>query len=588
MIDKNDLCARTQDPSSGLSWRGYHALSHEIYRHVNSSISRVGFLREIVNLLLNFSNCDAIELCVRVKKEDQCYRCKAARRATQSMILDVVKTKCKDENTLPGCGRREGWVDEIRRMIIERQSPPCSPFFSSGGSFCTGNVKETLPLVLGNIDPRGKHFSSGVLKYPSQVIVPFGDAKEITGLLQLKSKQKDFFRDSAAECYENVAQTVGLALINQLAHASLRERIKELTCLYSLARLTENPSIQLSEIFQGVVELLPSAWQYPEITAVRILFDGSCYVTSKYQECIHKQCVKLIVNGQSRGSLEVGYTQEKPDVDEGPFLKEERSLIDTVARQIAILIERRETTEEKSRLQDQLRHADRLATIGQLSAGVAHELNEPLGNILAFAQLASKEPGVPKQVSQDLEKIVRTSLHAREIIKKLLLFARQMPMRKMQVKLNTLVEEGLYLLESHCRKDGIIIEQDLSAELPEIVADPSQLNQVLVNLVVNAIHAMPGGGTLKISTHISGRNVVLSVEDNGIGMTPEVLKQIFTPFFTTKDIHEGAGLGLPVVHGIVTSHGGTVTVKSDPGYGTRFDILLPMVPVEGVMEGNFS
>jgi len=485
---------------------------------VNSSISRIGFLREIVKMLLNFSNCDAIELCVRVKKEDQCYRCKATRRATQPITIEVVKTNCKNENALPGFGGSEGWVEEIRRMIIERQSPSCSPFFSSGGSFCTGNVRETLPLVLGNIDPMGKHLSRSVSKYPSQVIVPFGDAKEIMGLLQLKSKQKDFFQDSAAECYENVAQTVGLALINQLAHASLRERIKELTCLYSLAQLTENPSIQLSEIFQGVVELLPSAWQYPEITVVRILFDGCCYVTSKYQECIHKQCVNLIVNGQRRGSLEVGYTQEKSDVDEGPFLKEERSLIDTVARQIAILIERRETTEEKSRLQDQLRHADRLATIGQLSAGVAHELNEPLGNILAFAQLASKEPGVPKQVSQDLEKIVRTSLHAREIIKKLLLFARQMPMRKMQVKLNTLVEEGLYFLESRCRKDGITIEQDLAAELPEIVADPSQLNQVLVNLVVNAIHAMPGGGTLKISTHVSGRNVVLSVEDNGIGI----------------------------------------------------------------------
>lgn len=585
---KNDPCAWTQNPSAGLSWRDYHALSHGIYRHVNSSIPRIDFLREILKMLLDYSNCDAIELRVRVMKEDQYYRCKATRPATQPITIEVVKSNCQDENVLPGFGGSEDWVEEICRMIIEKQPLPFPPFYSNGGCFWIGNAKQSLPFVSRTGNAVGKHLSRGMEKYPSLLIVPFGDTKETIGLLLLRSKQKDFFQESAAECYENVAQTVGLALINQLAHASLRERIKELTCLYSLTQLIENPGIQLSEFFQGVVELLPSAWQYPEITVVRISFDGCCYVTSEYQECLHKQCVNLVVNGQQRGSLEAGYTHEKPDLDEGPFLKEERSLIDTVARQIAILIERRETAEEKSRLQDQLRHADRLATIGQLSAGVAHELNEPLGNILAFAQLASKEPGVPEQVFQDLEKIVRTSLHAREIIKKLLLFARQMPLRKMQVKLNTLVEDGFYFLESRCRKDGIIIEQDLAAGLPVIVADPSQLNQVLVNLVVNAIHAMPGGGTLKISTRASGRNAVLSVEDNGIGMTPEVMKQIFIPFFTTKDIHEGAGLGLPVVHGIVTSHGGTVAVKSTPGHGTRFDILLPMATVEEEMEGNFS
>ena len=247
-----------------------------------------------------------------------------------------------------------------------------------------------------------------------------------------------------------------------------------------------------------------------------------------------------------------------------------------VARQIALVVERREAAEDRSRLQDQLRHADRLATIGQLSAGVAHELNEPLGNILAFAQLAGKEPGVPDQVARDLEKIVTTSLHAREIIKKLMLFARQMPPRKTRVSLNAVIEEGLYFLESRCAKEGVAIERRLATGLPEIVADPSQLNQVLVNLVVNAIQAMREGGTLTIATRRSGSDVVLMVEDTGTGMDHEVLGKIFTPFFTTKDIHEGTGLGLPVVHGIVSSHGGTIGVDSTPGQGTRFEIRLPV------------
>ena len=116
----------------------------------------------------------------------------------------------------------------------------------------------------------------------------------------------------------------------------------------------------------------------------------------------------------------------------------------------------------------------------------------------------------------------------------------------------------------------------LSPELPQITADASQLRQVFVNLAVNAIHAMPGGGTLTIATRASGDRVVLSVEDTGIGMSEQVQKEIFIPFFTTKDVNEGTGLGLPVVHGIVTSHGGKIRVRSAPGQGARFNIELPV------------
>ena len=129
------------------------------------------------------------------------------------------------------------------------------------------------------------------------------------------------------------------------------------------------------------------------------------------------------------------------------------------------------------------------------------------------------------------------------------------------------------------------IERRLSPKLPEIVADPSQLHQVLVNLVVNAIQAMPAGGRVRIDTYAVDRQVVLSIEDDGVGMSADVLKKIFIPFFTTKDVHEGTGLGLPVVHGIVTSHGGTVSVESAPGRGARFEIRLPQAPTEPSEEG---
>ncbi|MGB2823581.1 MAG: ATP-binding protein, partial [Phycisphaerae bacterium] len=122
--------------------------------------------------------------------------------------------------------------------------------------------------------------------------------------------------------------------------------------------------------------------------------------------------------------------------------------------------------------------------------------------------------------------------------------------------------------------------------LPEITADASQLRQVFVTLTVNAIQAMPDGGPLKVSTRPLGGCVLLRVEDNGLGMSERVLKNIFIPFFTTKDINEGTGLGLPVIHGIVTSHGGTIHVESSPGRGARFDIKLPLAADGKIKEGR--
>lgn len=361
------------------------------------------------------------------------------------------------------------------------------------------------------------------------------------------------------------------------AKAALTERVKELTCLYGIAQIAGQPGISLEETIQGIVELLPPAWQYPETAFARIILDGISYTTQGFCEYRQKQTAKIIVEGMPRGIVELVYVEEKPDLDEGPFLKEERNLINAVARQVALVIERKQAEKEKLKLHNQLLHADRLATIGMLAAGVAHELNEPLGNILGFAQLAKKCPGLPDSAEHDIGKIETASLHAREIIQKLLVFARQASPHKTHVNLNQVVQDGLYFFEARCAKEGIELIRLLSPELPEIKADPGQLNQLLVNLVVNALQSMPGTGKITVQTRFSDSNVYLIVKDTGIGMNKEVLDKIFVPFFTTKDVGHGTGLGLPVVYGIVTSHGGKIDVKSEPGSGTRFEIQLPVI-----------
>jgi signal transduction histidine kinase len=179
-----------------------------------------------------------------------------------------------------------------------------------------------------------------------------------------------------------------------------------------------------------------------------------------------------------------------------------------------------------------------------------------------------------------VEKIIKATLHAREIIRKLMLFSRQMPPRKSRINVNKIIEEGLFFLENRFIKNAIRLVRNYEADLPEIIADPGQIHQILVNLAVNSMHAMPNGGTFTIETGTTPHEVLISVSDTGVGMSEEIRQKIFLPFFTTKEVQEGTGLGLSVVHGIVVSHGGRIDVSSKPGEGTTFIISLPVEEAE--------
>jgi two-component system NtrC family sensor kinase len=494
-----------------IQTESFAALSESILRSANRGAARIEFLTEVSNMLLDSLDSDALEL--RLLDRDLSYRWEFALRPVPMSRFTVVD-------------------DSV------------------------GSIAQPEP-------------------YPSVAVLGFMVDERAAGQLLLKNLRGGRFDRRSKEAYEPIARTIGLAIASRQAQWALRERVKELTCLYGIGRIAQLPGVSLRDALQRIVELLPAAWQFPEIARARIVLDGRAYATPGMQAGSHCQTAELTMNGKVRGVIEVAYVEERVEFAEGPFLPEERSLIDTVAREVALIVERRETEASQVTLQAQLRHADRLATIGQLAAGVAHELNEPLGSILGFAQLMQKGSDLPQAAAKDLEKIVKASLHAREVIHKLLVFSRQKPLVKVQVNLNRVVSDGLYFLESRCARAGIALCPVLAPDLPEIPADASQLHQVVVNLVVNSIQAMPDGGTLTIETQTGTDWVSLSVQDTGAGMTDEVREKVFTPFFTTKDVDQGTGLGLAVVHGIVTSHGGSVRVESAPGKGARFEIRLP-------------
>ncbi len=552
----------------------FRPLSHQILNHANRGVPRVEFLRETSKLLSGFSGCDTIELWLR--EDDKYIHCEITGQNEHSFKYEIVLSIENGDDVIIPRPQVNSFIDHLRADIIRKQFDPSLSVFTTNGSYWTGDMKKSLNSM--SKFHEYKHYRSQNINgnYKSLAIIPLVFGNENIGLMQLMSSQLDYFTEDEIELYEEIAQTLGIALLNQSAQAALRERVKELTCLYSIAQVAEWQGMTLDEILNGIVELLPPAWQYPESTTARIVLDGHSYTTSGFQEDGQKQTANITIVGKRRGVIEVVYMDDKPELDEGPFLREERNLIDAIAGQIGLIVERKEAEKERSQLQEQLRHADRLATIGQLAAGVAHELNEPLGNILGFAQLAKKCPEIPDQASQDIDKIVRSSLHAREIIKKLMIFARQMPPKKARIDLNQIINEGLYFFEARCARAGIELVRSLSPDIPKITGDQAQLNQVLVNLVVNSIQAMPKGGTLTIQTYAGDDSIILAVADTGVGMSEDIIKKIFIPFFSTKDIDEGTGLGLAVVHGIVTSHKGSIEVESKVNQGSRFEVQLPI------------
>lgn len=564
----NDFSKQEESNFSGRNMaEKFLALSYEILLYANRGVSRIDFVREILKKLIDFSGCDGVELWL--KRRQKYYRCEMTKDGGISFQMKYLPCLKTEDNRMIPCSSGNDGIEKLCREVLLGKFDPSIPNFTQKGSFWTNDLENSPPF--NNLSPTGE--------WQSLALFPFVVDQDELGLLHLKSRRKDFFAPEEIYLYEGLAQTLGVAYVHRSIQVHLRERVKELTCLYEIARLVAQPDLSLEKMVQGIVELLPPAWLYPEIATARIILDGRFFFAPNFQEGKHIQTADITVNGERRGVVEVVYLEEKPELDEGPYLSEERSLINAVAREVALIIERGQAEEEKKQLQNQLMHADRLATIGQLAAGVAHELNEPLGNILGFAQLATKDPQLPPQALQDIEKIVNASLHAREVVKKLLIFARQMPIRKTEVNLNQIVEEGLYFFESRCAKEGVELVRHLSPNLPGITADAAQLQQVLVNLVVNSLQAMPKGGKLNIQTLADNDYVTLVVEDTGAGMSEKVLERIFVPFFTTKEVGEGTGLGLSVVHGIVSSHGGKIEVKSREGIGTRFEINLPLIEV---------
>jgi signal transduction histidine kinase len=234
--------------------------------------------------------------------------------------------------------------------------------------------------------------------------------------------------------------------------------------------------------------------------------------------------------------------------------------------------------DELSQAQGQLVQAAKMAAFGQLAAGVAHELNTPLTSILGYSEMLLEHAPAEGRARPRLEAIGRQAAKARDIIRSLLDFARQQDYIADRADLNAVLRQSLLLVRQRLANSGITVREEYAPGLPRPVVDVSRLKQVFLNLCLNALQAMPRGGTLTVRSRRSEGGVAISFIDTGEGISPETLGRIFEPFFTTRAVDEGRGLGLSLSLGIVQAHGGRIDVQSQVGRGSTFTVWLPLEP----------
>lgn len=250
--------------------------------------------------------------------------------------------------------------------------------------------------------------------------------------------------------------------------------------------------------------------------------------------------------------------------------------VDSMAQAVA---EREEMVKQLAR--QQIGRSEQLASVGRLAAGVAHEINNPLTGVLAFADMLREKENMDDQDREDLDLIVRETKRAREIVRGLLDYARETPSKKAELAVNDLLRETTRLLGKRDAFQNIFIVEALEESLPPVHGDKNQLQQVFVNLCLNACEAMADGGTLMVASHCDAGRAIVEVSDTGCGIKREHLDKIFEPFFTTKPVGKGTGLGLSVTSGIIQQHGGSLEVESQEGKGSTFRITFPAMAAAG-------
>lgn len=370
-----------------------------------------------------------------------------------------------------------------------------------------------------------------------------------------------------------VARTL-LNLKMNTAELALKERIKELTCLYEVSSIiVQSNSELLEDTLVAIAGSLKKAFKFCELTEIAIETGEINIAINKNGEAKVAITSAILSFNKVNGSIKAYLPSDK--FSKKDFLFEEQQLLDSIASKIGNLLERLELKKNEISLKRQMERADRLGILGEITAGIAHELNTPLANILGFAELLQDNLKKDSKATADLEKIIQNAIFSREVVKKLMFFACEMPQEMQKVNIVPSIKNAINLLDATFRKEQVKYIVKIEEEELWLRADTIQLTQIIFNLTINAIYFSPKNGLVTIEIFQNKTHIILKISDEGTGLSETSLEKIFQPFYTTKATGDGSGLGLSVVHGIIMSHGGTIIAENNLSKGATFTVSLP-------------
>jgi two-component system NtrC family sensor kinase len=397
--------------------------------------------------------------------------------------------------------------------------------------------------------------------------VPLVCRRKVLGVLTFVQVDFNEITPERQELLNSVGQQIGITIES----------------LQNMEQLVHSKDL-LQSVFDGITDIMVLLDRDLRIQMVNQAYLEHYGVT--LEEVLGQPCSSPYTNGHCpflHCSLETVFKEKKPmteEVQSGKgeiFLVHYYPIIDERGEVVSIVRNAKDITAEK-RVEQRIQHAEKLASLGQLAGGIAHEINNPLGVILCYADLLKSQLADFPQGFKDVAVIEKHALNCQRIVADLLEFARGHETARRPTALNDSIEEVVRMVEPQFRRQRCIIELDLSAGLPMVKIDVNKMKQVYLNLLMNSRQAINGRGLIRIKTRYrqDAGQVRITFWDNGVGISPEIIDRIFDPFFSTKKTGEGTGLGLSVSYGIVKEHGGDIHADSEPGKWTRFTIDLPV------------
>lgn len=377
--------------------------------------------------------------------------------------------------------------------------------------------------------------------------------------------------------------------VRKRAQRELRERMKELRCLYRVLELTSDPGRPVGDICQDVASILPQSLWYEDVAVAGIELEGVVHRSDGWRAPVVALRVPIGGLDAPIGYVEAGYAEAVANAGSGSeaFLKEEREMLEAVAAHIGRMLDGRQ-------MAARLTQSERLRAVGELTGGVAHDFNNLLTVILGNAELLADDLEAQPHLCELARMTQNAAERAAELTRHLLAFSRRQALTPAVTDVAALVG-GMSALLRRALGEHVEIETVCRSDLWQALVDPAQLESAVLNLSINARDAMPGGGALMIelsNVHLNGGGggweeepatgdyVLVAVSDTGTGMTADVLARVFEPFFTTKETGKGSGLGLSMVYGFARQSKGQIKITSEPGRGTTVRLFLPRALAE--------